>query len=92
MPGGAHFAMSLSSFSDMSWTSSTMAQRANGFERQAGHQPFSIDVGVEKRAAEGIERLDHFKGRDRGNLAPAADGNLPGFRIDSEDELAFPEF
>src|SRR6185312_3712340 len=69
-----------------------LAQRTNGVERQAGHQPFGIDVSVEKCAAEGIERLNHFQWRDCGDFAPPANRNLAALCVDAEDELALAKF
>ncbi len=63
------------------------AERAGSLGGEALQRAFGIDVGVEKGAAEWVERGDGLGGGDVDLFAPAADGDFAGFCIDACDEL-----
>ncbi len=64
---------------------------AHNVQRNALHQAFRIDVSVEECRAPGLKRRNHFQRSDRGQFAPAANGDPSLLGIDGEDQLIRPE-
>ena len=58
------------------------AQTPEPVEIRPLHHAFFVHIGAQEAAAEGLQPLDHFLGREVGRLLPALDHDLPVLRIE----------
>src|SRR5581483_975115 len=64
----------------------SLSQRPDHFCGKTLQCSFSIYVGIEKAATPAIERLDHFEGRDVGDLPPPVSGYPAADGVESENQ------
>src|SRR6202012_3247732 len=66
-------------------------QSARRLYGESLQRSFGVDVGVQKRPAEWIERDDRLGWCYLHLIAPAADGDLAGLCVDAGDEMLRPD-
>lgn len=62
------------------------SERREVFEIDAGERAFAVDVGAEKRSAEGFESLNHVLNVKRDGFAPAVRADFSSVGIESDDD------